>query len=159
MESSRRQLAQVNIARMRGHPDVPVMAGMVARMDEMNRLAEQSQGFVWRMRGADVTVEMLRVFEDYFVPFDPERLFYNLSVWESVQDLKRYAFKPAHAEMLRDKHRWIEHFDRAHLALWWIAPGEFPTVAESAQRLRSVHQRGPTSFAFTFQHCFPRPTA
>ena len=111
------------------------------------------------MRGADVTVEMLRVFEDYFVPFDPERLFYNLSVWESVQDLKRYAFKPAHAEMLRDKHRWVENLDRAHLALWWIAPGEFPTVAESAQRLRSVHQRGPTSFAFTFQRCFPRPTA
>ncbi len=159
MESSRRQLAQVNIARMRGHPVAPVMAGMVARMDEMNRLAEQSQGFVWRMRGADVTVEMLRVFEDYFVPFDPERLFYNLSVWESVQDLKRYAFKPAHAEMLRDKHRWVENLDRAHLALWWIAPGEFPTVAESAQRLRSVHQRGPTSFAFTFQHCFPRPAA
>src|SRR5258708_16278267 len=130
---------------MRGQPVAPVMAGMVARMDEMSRLAEQSQGFVWRMRGADVTLEMLRVFEDYFVPFDPERLFYNLSVWESVQDLKRYAFKPAHAEMLRDKHRWVENLDRAHLALCWIAPGEFPTLADPAQRLPSVPHPGPPS--------------
>ena len=151
-------LAQVNIARMRGNPDTPVMAGLVARIDEMNRLAEQSQGFVWRLPGAEVTFEALHLFENYFVPFDPARLFYNLSVWESVEDLRHYVFKTAHAEMLRNKHQWVEHFDRAHLALWWIPAGSIPTIAASAERLSLIFERGATAYAFTFKELHPALT-
>ena len=147
----RYHLAQVNIARMRGQPGTEVMAGLVSRIEEMNQLADRSKGFVWRLPGAEATLEALRVFADYFVPFEPERLFYNLSVWESVEDLRRYAFQSAHAEMLRDKKNWIEHFDHAHLALWWIPAGQLPTLAESAERLRSIQENGPTEFAFNFR--------
>jgi hypothetical protein len=152
-------LAQVNIARTRHATGAAAMADFVARIDEMNRLAEGSKGFVWRMRGADVTPEMLRVFENYFVPFEPERFFYNLSVWESVEDLHRYVFHTTHVELFRGKHRWMETFDRAHLALWWIAAGHRPTVAESAERLRAVDEKGGTSFAFTWKMVFPAPGA
>jgi Domain of unknown function (DUF3291) len=151
-------LAQVNIARMRAGPSDPSMAGIITRLDEMNRLAEQSKGFVWRLRGAEASPEALRVFADYVVPFEPERLFYNLSVWESVEYLRQYAFQSAHAKTLRGKQRWIDDSDRAHLALWWIPVGHVPTIAESAERLRSVHEKGPTDFAFTFKDCFPKPT-
>jgi N-acetylglutamate synthase-like GNAT family acetyltransferase len=151
-------LAQVNIARMHGNPGTSVMAGLVARIDEMNRLAAQSKGFVWRLPGAEATFETLRAFEGYFVPFDPERLFYNLSIWESVEDLRHYVFKTAHAEMLRNKSQWIEHFDRAHLALWWVPAGTIPTIAESTERLRSIFERGATAYAFTFKELHPAPT-
>lgn len=150
-------LAQVNIARMHSNPGTSIMAGLVARIDEMNRLAEQSKGFVWQLLGAEATAEALRAFESYFVPFDPERLFYNLSVWESVEDLRHYVFKTAHAEMLRNKSQWIEHFGRAHLALWWIPAGTIPTIAESAERLRSIFDRGTTAYAFTFKVPHPAP--
>jgi hypothetical protein len=150
-------LAQANIARMRGHPHDAVMSGLVARIDEMNRLAEQSPGFIWRLKGSEATPEALQVFDDCFVPFDASQLFYNMSVWESVEALKNYAFKTQHAEMLRDTAQWIDHFDRAHLALWWIPQGHVPTIAESAERLRSVHERGATEFAFTFHNLFPAP--
>lgn len=148
-------LAQVNIARMRGQPGAEVMAGLVARIDEMNQLADQNRGFVWRLPGSEATPDALRAFADYFVPFEPERLFYNLSVWESVEDLRHYAFGTAHAEMLRHKHEWIEHFDRAHLALWWVPVGHLPSIAESVERLRSVQEKGATPFAFTFREFFP----
>ncbi len=147
----RYHLAQVNIARMRGQPGTEVMAGLMSRIDEMNRLADRSLGFVWRLPGSEATPDALSVFADYFVPFEPERLFYNLSVWESVEDLRRYVFQSAHAEMLRDKNNWIEHIDHAHLALWWIPAGQLPTIAESAERLRSIHEKGPTEFAFNFR--------
>ena len=150
-------LAQMNIARMRGSPDEPVMAGMFARMEKMNQLAEQSAGFVWRWRGSDETPEALRIFEDYFVPFEPQHLFYNMSVWESVERLRHYVFRSEHAEMLRDKPSWIEDLDRAHLALWWIPAGHRPTVKESAERLRAVQEKGSTAYAFTFKECFPAP--
>lgn len=150
-------LAQANIARMKGGPDQPVMAEMFGRMEEMNRLAEQSAGFVWRWRGSDAKPDALHVFADYFVPFEPERLFYNMSVWENLECLRQYAFKTAHAEMLRAKRRWIDDFDRAHLALWWIPVGHRPTVTESVTRLRAVQEKGPTALAFTFQQLFPKP--
>lgn len=153
----RHHLAQVNIARMRGNPSTPIMSGLVARIDEMNRLAEQSRGFIWRISGPEATFEALRAFESYFVPFEPERLFYNMSVWASVEDLRHYVFKTAHVEMLRGKDEWVEHFDHAHLALWWIPVGAVPTINESAERLRSVSERGATSYAFTFRACYPEP--
>jgi hypothetical protein len=152
-------LAQVNIARLQAKPDDPRMAGLITRIDEMNLLAEQSRGFVWRLRGPEATPAALRVFEDYLMPFEPERVFYNLSVWESVEDLKRYAFRTQHAEMLRDKHQWKAHFDRAYLALWWMPAGQMPTIVESAERLRSVHEHGPTAHAFTMRESYPKPVA
>lgn len=150
----RQHLAQVNIARMRGQPGTEVMTGLVSRIDEMNQLAKRSRGFIWRLPGSEATTEALRVFADCFVPFEPERLFYNLSVWESVENLRHYAFGTAHAEMLRHKQEWIEHFDRAHLALWWVPAGHIPSIAESAERLRSVQEKGATPFAFTFPEFF-----
>lgn len=150
-------LAQVNIARMLGSPHEPVMAGMFERMEEMNRLAEQSAGFVWRFQTSDAAADALRIFEGFFVPFEPERLFFNMSVWESVEHLRQYVLKSAHGEMLRDKRQWIAPVDRAHLALWWIPYGHNPTVAESAERLRAVEEKGSTPFAFTFGKCFPKP--
>jgi hypothetical protein len=150
-------LAQANIARMKGSLDKPVMAGMFARMEEMNSLAERSAGFVWRWRGSDAKPDALHVFADCFVPFEPERLFYNMSVWKSIECLREYVFKTAHVEMLRAKRSWTDHFDRAPLALWWIPVGHRPTVAESVSRLRSVQEKGPTTFAFTLNQSFPQP--
>jgi Domain of unknown function (DUF3291) len=151
-------LAQANIARMRSHPGTQVMAGLVARIDEMNLLAEQAQGFVWRLNSSEVTPDALCVFMEYFVPFEPERLFYNMSVWENVEDLRNYTYRTAHSQMLRDKERWIDHFDSAHLALWWIPTGHLPTIVESAERLKSIQLHGPTPYAFNFKQFFVKPT-
>ena len=152
-------LAQVNIARMRAEATAPVMAGLVARTDEMNRLAERSRGFVWRLPGAQVSPDAVCALADHFVPFDPARLFYNLSVWESVEDLRAYVFASPHAAMLLGKRDWIAPFERAHLALWWVPVGHRPAIAESADRLRSVQEHGPTPAAFTFARRYPAPSA
>jgi hypothetical protein len=155
----RYHLAQVNIARTRYAPGVAAMADFVARIDEMNRLAETTKGFVWRIRGTEVTPGMLRAFETYFVPFEPELFFYNMSVWESVEDLHRYVFHTTHVELFRGRDRWMDTFDRPHLALWWIPAGHRPTVAESAERLRALDEKGAAPFAFTFKNVFPPPAA
>jgi hypothetical protein len=154
MELEEAHIAQVNIARMRGDLSDPVMATLVARVDEMNALAESSKGFIWRLRGEEITQMDLCVFETYVVPFQPSRIFYNMSVWNSIGDLQHFVAKTVHAEMLRDRHMWIDHFDRASLALWWIPAEHRPSVAESAARLRSLHENGPTPYAFTFSKTF-----
>jgi len=153
----RYHLAQVNIARMRAIATEAVMSDFTTRIDEMNSLAERSPGFVWRLRGSEIKPEELLVFQKPSAPFDPARFFYNMSVWESADDLKRYVFNSMHVEMLRGKSRWMEHFDGTSLALWWIDAGHRPTVAESAERLAAVQEKGATPFAFTFKDPFPMP--
>jgi len=153
------QLAQANIARMRAGLDDPLMAGLVTRLDEVNALAEQSDGFIWRLLGSEGTLEALRPLEDYLVPFEPERLFYNMSVWQSVDHLRNYVYKSSHVELLREKHRWTMELDCPALVMWWVPAGEWPTISDSVERFQTLAERGPAPQAFTLERSFPSPAA
>jgi hypothetical protein len=73
-------LAQVNIGRMRASLESPVMAGFVARLAEINALADRSPGFVWRLQTEAGNAT-------YLQPYGDERILFNLSVWKSVEQL------------------------------------------------------------------------
>ena len=148
-------LAQVTVAKMRHEFDHPDSAGLVARVEEMNRLAEESPGFVWRLAGSQVKLEDLAGFSSLFVPFDPALVFYTLSVWASVEDLQRYVYRTQHAQMIKLRNQWIEETGLPNVAMWWISEGERPTVSESARRWRLLCEQGPTVEAFTFRQTFP----
>lgn len=149
-------LAQANIAWMHGALDEPVMAGLTRRIEEIHSLAEGSKGFVWRL--VDTTdLAAFEPFEIDFPGFQRDRFFYNMSVWEGVEDLSNYTFLSTHAELLNDRHLWIDRIAGASVALWWIPEGHRPTIAESAERLRWVRDRGPTPDAFTLRKSFPPP--
>jgi hypothetical protein len=120
---SRMHLAQVNIARMKGPLESAVMAGFVARLDEINALADRSPGFVWRLQTGEGNATYLR-------PYDDDRILFNLSVWESIEHLREYVYRSAHVAVLRNRHEWFSKFERAYLALWWIPAGHRPSVDE-----------------------------
>jgi hypothetical protein len=138
-------LAQVNIARMKAPLDSPEMAGFVARLDEINALADNSAGFVWRLQTPEGNATYLRPYED-------ERILFNLSVWQSIEALKQYVYKTAHAELLRDRRSWFEHFDGSYTALWWVPAGHIPEIEEAKNRLAHLEKNGPTQYAFTFKN-------
>jgi hypothetical protein len=141
-------IAQVNIGRMKAALEDPVMAGFVARLDEINALADRSPGFVWRLQTSAGNATYLR-------PYDDDRILFNMSVWESVEHLRRYVYYSAHVEVLRQRHAWFERFSGAYTALWWIPRGHVPSVDEAKQRLAHLDAHGPTPFAFTFKSAFP----
>jgi hypothetical protein len=150
-------LAHANIAWMHGTMDEPVMAGLVSRIDEITQLAEASKGFIWRVPNSEATPESYEVFRTDFPGFDPARFFYNMSVWESVEDLREYTLFSAHTEMIHERRQWLDSIAGVNVALWWIPAGHRPTVAESAERLRHVREFGPTPHAFTLRKAFSRP--
>lgn len=77
-------LAQLNISRMLAPTiDHPIMADFVAQLDTINRLAEASDGFVWRLKGEGNDATSLH-------PFDDERVIVNMSVWESLEQLQAF---------------------------------------------------------------------
>ena len=141
-------LAQVNIARMKGPLDDAVMAGFVARLDEINALADRSPGFVWRLQTEAGNATYLR-------PYDDDRILFNFSIWESIESLRAYVYKTAHAELLKQRRDWFEQFSGAQLAMWWVPRGYIPGIDEAKKRLAHLEQHGPTQFAFTFKKTFP----
>ncbi len=144
------QLAQINIARAVDDLDSEVMVGFVARIDEINTLAEQSPGFVWRLKTEEGDALAIRVFDD-------PRMIINMSVWEDLESLKDYVFKSTHLELLRNKTAWFNKMQSAHLAMWWVPAGHEPTAEEGKERLKIVQERGPGPEAFTFSRPWPAP--
>ncbi len=125
----------------------PIMAGFVARLDELNALADRSEGFVWRLQTEAGNATYLR-------PYDDDRILFNLSVWKTIESLKKYVYQTAHAEMLSQRQSWFEHFSGAYVALWWVPPDHLPSVDEAKKRLEHLEEHGPSQFAFTFKRSF-----
>ncbi len=139
-------LAQLNISHMKYSMDAPEMAEFVARLEDVNALADRSPGFVWRLQPDDGGAAAIDI-------FGPEYLV-NLSVWQDVESLRDYAFRSAHKDVLARRDEWFERMPEACAVLWWVPAGHVPTLAEAAQRLAQLRQHGPTSRAFTFQRIF-----
>jgi hypothetical protein len=78
----------MNIAWMHGKITDPVMSGLANRIEEINQLADGSPGFVWRLTTSEITPETLEPFEAFFPGFQRDKLFYNMSVWKNVEDLR-----------------------------------------------------------------------
>jgi hypothetical protein len=141
-------LAQVNIARMNAPLESPEMAAFAARLDEVNAQADVSPGFVWRLQVGTGNATYLR-------PYDDERILFNLSVWQTVEDLRVYVYRSVHTEVMRRRQEWFGKFEGSHLALWWIPAGHVPSVDEAKERLAHLERHGPTATAFTFKVLFP----
>jgi len=141
-------LAQVNIGRVKAPVEDPMMAGFVSRLDEINALADRSPGFVWRLQTSVGNAT-------YFRPYpQDDRILINMSVWESIEALRHYVYKTAHAELLRQRESWFEKFSGTYTALWWVPARHRPGMDEATKRLAHLEQHGPTQFAFTFKMTF-----
>lgn len=142
-------LAQLNIARMKGDIDSPVMASFVARLDEINTLAESSPGYVWRLKaGGDAT--SIRLYED-------ERILVNFSVWQDLGSLREFVYRTMHGDVMRQRRDWFERLESVYYVLWWVPAGTIPTLAEAKERLEYLQIHGESSYAFTFAHPHPSP--
>jgi hypothetical protein len=144
MTEPRWHLAQLNVGRMLAPVTAPEIAGFMAALDPINTLAESAPGFVWRLQTDAGNATDIHAFDD-------ELLLLNMSVWESIEALRAFAYTSAHTDVLRRRREWFERLDVAHLVLWWVPAGHRPTIAEALDRLDALRSDGPTPAAFTFR--------
>lgn len=141
-------LAQINIARLLAPLDSPLLADFVADLDRINAVAEQSPGFVWRLKDDSGNATAID-------PFNDKSLIVNLSIWKSLESLKDFAFRSEHLEVYLKRAKWFEKMDRPHLALWWVSPEEpFPDATEGRRRLLYLQEQGESTFAFSFKKIY-----
>jgi Domain of unknown function (DUF3291) len=145
-------LAQVNIARTLAPLDDPLMAEFVARLDEVNALADKSPGFIWRLQTPDGNATAVKAYNDPLIIF-------NMSVWTTLNDYSNYVYssESLHREVMKQRRRWFQRFDGPYTALWWIPQGHIPTVEEAKERLEYLRIHNETVYAFSIKKQFPSP--
>ncbi len=145
----RHHLAQINIGRLVAPIDDPQIAGFVAQLEEINAVADQAPGFVWRLQSASGNATD--------IPYNSEDplTIVNMSVWESVEALRAYVYRSDHVRVFRERAKWFVKQDVPTYCLWWVPAGHFPSVAEGRERLEHYQKYGATPFSFWFSKHFP----
>jgi heme-degrading monooxygenase HmoA len=126
------------------------MAGFVARLEEINSLAESAPGFVWRLKDDSGDATNIQAFDDPLV-------IVNMSVWESAEHLRDFVYRSDHAQVMRQRRSWFERFDGVYLVMWWVPTGHRPTVEEAKERMAHRQQHGDSPRAFSFTKLYPAP--
>lgn len=140
-------LAQLNIARAKYPLDAPEIKDFVDNLDVVNAIAEQSEGFVWRLKDESGDATSIQAFDD-------PSLLINMSVWTSPDSLKDFMFRTHHRDFMRRKGEWFEKLNEDSYVLWWIEEGYIPTAEEAKARLQYLREHGDSPYAFTFKANF-----
>ncbi|MFT7562552.1 MAG: hypothetical protein ACI8ZT_000183 [Bacteroidia bacterium] len=144
------QLAQLNIASMKYADKDPRMQDFIDALDPVNATADASAGFVWRIKSdVDSTPELEQ--------FETSGWLVNMSVWESLEDLKRYVATPLHLSIMRRRAEWFENYHMPTMVLWWVGDGHRPDFVEAMNRLEHIRAKGPSEYAFGFSVPFDPP--
>lgn len=143
-------LAQLNIARFLAPIDHPDVADFVAMLDPINAIADDTEGFVWRLVGDGDNATDIQFYDD-------PKLLVNMSVWTDIESLKTFVYRSNHVEAFKRRSEWAHSPIEAHQVLWWIPAGHEPSLEEADERLNSLRANGPTATAFTFAKSFPEP--
>src|SRR5438876_60980 len=93
-------LAQINIGRLIAPIDDPKIAEFVAELEPINALADQAPGFVWRLQSESGNATDIAYGDDPFI-------IVNMSVWQSIEALRDFAYTSDHACVFRDRAKWF----------------------------------------------------
>jgi len=141
------QLAQVNVARLRAGLDSAQLRDFVAAVDPVNRLAEESPGFVWRLKAGEGHIVTT-------LPDGSSSIVVNLSVWQSYEALHVFVYRSVHGVFVRRRALWFVPTQQPSTALWWVPAGEEPTVDEAMRRMIQLQRYGPSPRAFSLRQRF-----
>ncbi len=140
-------IAQVNIGKILGPMDGPVMHEFFINLEPINQLAEQSDGFVWRLKDDQDNATNIKVFED-------DKILINMSVWETVDDLFKFTYQTQHADFLKRRREWFEKLKEMYMVLWYVPAGTIPTPQDAIKKLQYLTENGDTPNAFGFRNRF-----
>ena len=141
-------IAQLNIGRLVAPVGDPRVAEFVDNLVRINQLGHQTPGFVWQLLTEDGDSTAFRIFEG-------DDMLINLTVWEDINSLYKFAYSSEHVEFFRRRREWFHKLeDYPALVLWWVPAGHYPTLEEARDKVLYLKEHGPTPLAFTFKQRF-----
>lgn len=140
-------LAQLNIAKAKYPLDSPQLKEFIDNLEPVNKIAEASKGFIWRLQDESGDATNIQAFSD-------PNIIVNMSTWATTDALKNFMFRTHHRHFLRRKSQWFESIPQDSYVLWWIPQGVTPTVNEGIERLNYLREHADSPYAFTFKSNF-----
>lgn len=140
------QLAQLNVAEFLTSQDAPEVTAFIHALDEINALADSSDGFVWRLQDEVGDAMSYNPFGDNFIV--------NMSVWRDKDSLFDFTYKSAHVGIMARRKEWFKMPRENHFVLWWVPAGHVPSLDEAIDRLAILRSGEPSPLAFTFKQFF-----
>ncbi|MEJ6402075.1 DUF3291 domain-containing protein [Yoonia sp. 2307UL14-13] len=138
-------LAELNFGTLRYPWGDPRIAGFENAIDQVNRIAACSPGFVWRMSDDDMDAAQ----NDPKGPLaDRPNTASTLSVWTGAAPLFRFVTKTLHARIMAGAADWFVYGDSGFLVCWWVPQGHRPEVVEGMTRWRALQRHGQTGNVF-----------
>lgn len=144
MSTNQYHLAQFNIIKLKDQIDSPVVKEFRDFLAPVNQLAEDSPGFIWRLKdeeGASAT--------DIETPYEDELIFVNMSVWTDYPSLKDYTYQTVHSYFLKSRKKWSDEIAGHKAVMWYIPAGTTPTVEEAKIKLDQLNEHGSSLEAFS----------
>lgn len=149
MEADPFYIAEFNISCLKAPLDSPLMMEFVDFLNPVNRYAEESPGFLWRLMAQDGQAS------SYLPPaYEDQMIVTNLTVWQDIDSLRNFVYQTVHVYFLHNRKKWFEQEIETQVVLWWIGKNHIPTIEEGKEKLRGLEEMGPTPDAFTFQNAF-----
>jgi heme-degrading monooxygenase HmoA len=137
-------LAEINIGRLLAPPGDPRVAAFMEALARVNGLGKRMPGFVWMMEdaaGAPTGNTGSRIEGD-------PRFVFNLTVWDSLPALETFVWQTVHRQFYDRRAEWFEVLGTQHFAMWRVAPGHRPTLAEGLDRIARRNRDGDSADAF-----------
>jgi hypothetical protein len=119
----------------------------MAALDRINGMGKRMPGFVWMMEGSG---EPGTGNTEAKLDGDP-RYVSNLTVWESVETLENFVWNTVHRQFYDRRQEWFEVLGEMHFVMWWLDPGQLPTLDEALDRLEHRKKHGDTEHAFGWE--------
>jgi hypothetical protein len=143
-------LGQINVGRLVAPAGDPRVQPFFTALDRINALAEDSPGFVWRLKDEAGNATDIH-------PTAAPLFIVNMSLWIDADTLFAFVYRSAHTPVMARRRDYFDRFEGAYQALWRVPAGHIPTIDEGLSRLWRLDRYGPTPHAFTFKARFPVP--
>ena len=141
-------LAQANYGQWKQDVNKELVQEFYDRAGAIMQSAVECGGWVWSNDGG--------FYQDprTVAAFDNQLIIFNMTVWETFEDLKRFVFNQVHSAVMQDRDKWFDKMPTQVSVMWWVKVGERPTIAQARENHDLIHQIGPTAQAFNFANYF-----
>lgn len=137
-------LAELNVGRLIAPIDDPLVAEFKNNVERINGLGKRMPGFVWMMEGSGEGA----VGNTGTVMTEDPKFVFNLTVWETPEQLETFVFGTLHKQFFKRREEWFIVLGEMHFVMWWIPKGHTPSYEEAMERLEDYRKNGPSERAF-----------
>ena len=137
------QIVQANYAQWKPGISESEVNEFISQIAGVHAQAESAKGYVWRYVDDPDPKYIDRL-------FGMDGLVFNMSVWESIEDLKAFTFKNLHNDVMRERSKWFVSLPFTTSIMWWVQKGNIPTAEEAHEKFEIIEAKGPSYEVFTF---------